>query len=280
MLKKIFTKKRGKAGFTLIELLVTIVIVGIISVTTFAIVVSAMNTFKRQQDIVDGNDIKELISITVKEYLRKRSNIFLMNENLAPTISAEGQSQASYGESCNDAAGYYVLDPRVMDHHMMYCDKGRIYTVTSNLEGKYYVDRLYEASEHYANPKSTKGIKIPITKPAPGGPTELDLNGDMGRQELMAESLYDKYFVDIKFKPIYTNVQGRYRDLQLVIYIYDDVAMTEEHLVTWGTETFHMLNVENRQTEIKFQNKIKDNEEHPENMKKPSKEGYRICYFS
>ena len=273
MLHKLFTKKHGKAGFTLIEMLVTITIIGIISITTFAIVLSASNTFKKEKEIMDAHSMKEIVTLTLKEHLRKRAKIGLVNENLAKPVDAN-VPDVLFGSDEKDEYGFYVLDPRLKEYHMLYSENGRIYTVTSNLEGKYYV------GGKTAEPLPTGTLSVlPISTKGLAGNAGNTLDGKLyGRIPLMHDDVYEGFFVDIRFRPIFTNTQGRYRDIQVIVKIYDDASMTADHLAAEGTETFHMLNVENRPGAIKFQNDVAVMTAEP-TRKTPQDHGFKFCYF-
>ena len=282
-MRRFLTKRHGKAGFTLVELLVTITIVGIISIMTGAIVISAMNTFRAEQEVMAAVDMKEMVCMTLKEHLRKRIEMTLITENLAEPID-QTIAKPTYGtETIDTSDKAYVIDERLKRYHMLYTEGGRIYTLTSNTEGKYYVKDPIVSTTLSVYPAAKETVD------AVGDTNGVDKK--YCRVPFMAEELYEGFYVDIRFKPIYTNVQGRYRDLQLIVTIYDDVSMTDDHQVASGTETFHMLNIENRQMSVKFQNdtsvRIPPTPSTPDSPqlspeaknKVPQAEGFRFCYF-
>lgn len=65
---------------------------------------------------------------------------------------------------------------------------------------------------------------------------------------LLENSAYDRYDVKLSFVPVYNNAKNKYVALQIVLEVYDG-----SRLVTTGTETFRLMNMERLSGQVKFQ---------------------------
>lgn len=107
-----------KRGFTLIELLVTIVILGILSVSIWAITNSAILTFSREKNLIAADDVKDIVLAYVKQTVQYSDAIKLTNQPLDSLQASEN----------------------IQDKHVLFsADNGRVYMLASNVDGNIVV---------------------------------------------------------------------------------------------------------------------------------------------